>query len=167
MPEEPVEKLHVSITYGQLKAEFSGNPDEIAHSVNTFIANQLPAYNLARKLSLSYSAKELVEKFQDYIRITREGARISLTGKKVSDKQLVALQLIGEKIAFETGSSSQEYAKSPDLQEKTSLNAKSLSSRLSELSKAGCVVRQQTSEGSSFKISTQGISWLASTLLGS
>lgn len=171
---KPEDRLHASVTYGDLKVEFSGTRDEVAHSFNTFLAKQLPSYGLAKKLSLNYGAEELVVKFQEYVKITPEGPRVWINegnnkkkSKKLSDKELVGLQLVAQKIAFETGTDSQPASTLARLQESTALNPKSLSSRLSELSKAGHVAKETTTEqgGTVFRVTTQGISWLLSSLM--
>jgi DNA-binding transcriptional ArsR family regulator len=156
-------ELKVSLSYGDLKVDFSGSPESVLRSIDSFVSSQIPAFSLAKKLSLNYSAAELVEKFKDYVRITPEGPRI-ITESNLSDKEMVAAQLVALKIACETGSSKSSSASLSSLQGLTGLNSKSLSSRLSELSKAGLVVRESSEEGTKFRISTQGITWLKDTL---
>ena len=159
----PQAELKVSISYRELKAEFDGTPDTVLHSIMVFLQKEIPAFDLAKKLALNYSGAELVDSFQKYIRITPEGARI-MTEEKLSDKEIVATQLVAQKIAYESGSSHSPSATLIELQECLSLNPKSLSSRLSELSKSGHVSRETTDEGTTFKITTLGISWLKETL---
>ena len=134
------------------------------HSINSFIAKQLPAYDVARTLSLNYSLKELIEKFQEYIKITPEGPRVWSQEKKLSDKELIGLQLVGQRISYDSGRTSSDSATLNELQESTALNPKSLSSRLSELNKVGHVSREPKESGAAFKITTQGIFWLSQTL---
>ena len=50
------------------------------------------------------------------------------------------------------------------LQEATSMIPKTLSSRLSELSKSGLVARESGEQGSVFRLTTQGVSWLSEVL---
>ncbi len=51
------------------------------------------------------------------------------------------------------------------LQESTSLNPKSLSSRLSELAKTGYVTKESIDDKSQFKISTIGVEWISALLM--
>ncbi len=159
------ERVVVSISVGEARAEFSGSPEVVLHSVNNFISKQIPEIDLARKLSLSYSIKDLVEKFKDYVKITPEGPRIWNQEKKLSDKELVGLQLVAQRIASETRENTLPSIPLVQLQETTGLNPKSLSSRLSEMTKAGFVQRETTDDKTQFKITTIGVEWLA-TLLG-
>jgi predicted transcriptional regulator len=160
------ERVVVSISLGEARAEFSGSPEVVLHSVNNFISKQIPEIDLARKLSLNYSTKDLVEKFKEYVKITPEGPRIWNQEKKSSDKELVALQLVAQRIASETRENVSPLITLMQLQERTGLNPKSLSSRLSEMTKAGFVQRETTEDNKTqFRITTIGVEWLA-TLLG-
>lgn len=161
--EDKQDKVFLSLSYKDLKVDFSGSPEEVLHLVNAFIANELPSFNLAKKLSLNYGASELVEGFQAYVKITPEGPRI-MGDSKLSDKELVAMQLVAQKIAFETGNAKIPFLSLSELQSSTALNPKSLSSRLSELAKVGHVVREENGDPSGFRISTQGIKWLVDVL---
>lgn len=157
-------KLGVTITMGEASAVFSGSPEVVLQSVNTFISKHIPEIDLAKKLSMNFSTKELVERFKDFIRITPEGPRIWNQGAKISDKEIVGLQLVAQKIASETREGVSSSATLASLQESTSLNPKSLSSRLSEMTKAGYVVREENEQKTQFKITTIGIDWLAGLL---
>ncbi len=173
MPREGPEsdaKLTVSISFGELKTDFSGEPEAVLRSVNEFISRQIPELQLAKKLLVRFGPRDLVEKFGEYVKLTPEGPRVWSNDYKYSDKELVALQLVAQKIGYETSYSS--YSGSPrlssltlsELQQLTGLNPKSLSSRLSELSKTGYVLKETVEGESRFSITTQGIDWLANVL---
>ena len=70
------EKLSVAITLGDARAEFSGFPEIVMQAINNFIAKNIPEIDLAKKLSLNFSTKDLVEKFKEYVKITPEGPRV-------------------------------------------------------------------------------------------
>ena len=107
-----------------------------------------------------------------FIKITAEGPRIILdpgeTGiKKVSDKQMVALQLVASRIVKDLGKTEIDGMSLSQIQFATTLNPKSVSSRLSELVKSGHVLRNNTKDGVDtmlFTITTSGIHWLKSVL---
>ncbi len=157
-------ELRVEVSYGDLKTVFSGDVESVLHSIDVFIAKELPAFNIAKKLSLSYGAREVAEKFQDYVCITPEGPRLWPQEKKLSDKEVVALQLAAQIIAHDAGKVSSSSMPLSKLQETTNLIPKTLSSRLSELSKSGFVSREPSEEGPLFKLTTQGVSWLSDAL---
>ena len=115
---------------------------------------------------MNFSLAEIVDRFQEFIKITPEGPRVWNSDRKYSDKEIVALQLVAQRIAAETSTGLSRSMSLAALQETTALNPKSLSSRLSELSKSGLVEREAADDGSgtSFRITTQGIDWLSTTL---
>jgi hypothetical protein len=158
------QKLVIRVSFGANTAEFSGTPEVVIQSVNNFVAKSIPEIDLARKLSLNFSMKELVDSFKDYIKITPEGPRVWDEDRKLSDKDIVALQLVAQRIASETASDQKASVSLASLQESTSLNPKSLSSRLSEMTKANQVVREISDGTTTFKISTVGIAKLRDTL---
>lgn len=158
------DRLTVSVTFGDSKAEFSGSPEVVLNAINGFISKTIPEVDLARKLSMNFSTKDLIEKFKDFVRITPEGPRVLADQAKLSDKEVVALQLVGQRIAAETRPGSSPWLSLSMLQESTSLNPKSLSSRLSELSKAGYVAKETVDDKSQFRLTTIGIDWLANLL---
>jgi hypothetical protein len=158
------DRLVVTVTLGGTKAEFSGSPEVVLQSINNFISKTIPEIDLAKKLSMNFSIKDLVEKFKDQVRITPEGPRIVGEQAKYSDKELIALQLVAQRIASETRAGLTPWLSLSLLQETTSLNPKSLSSRLSELAKVGYVTKESIEDKSQFKISTIGIDWLSNLL---
>lgn len=157
-------RLNVSVSLGEMKADFSGTPEVVLQSVNSFISKQIPEIDLAKRLSMNFSVKDLVEKFRDFVKITPEGPRIWNQERKLSDKELVALQLVAQKISSETRDGVSPSMTLASLQEATSLNPKSLSSRLSEMTKAGFVAREVNDEKTQFRISTIGVEWLSGLL---
>jgi hypothetical protein len=159
-PKEINNEVSVSLRIGDLSAEFRGSPDSVIRSVNSFLSKEIPAYSLAKKLLLKFSAAELVEKFADYVRFAPEGPFLLTSDKKLSDRQLVALRLVAQEIAFETGATGSNSLSNSDLQESIALNPKTISSRLSELSKLGSVIRLTESGTTRFRISTSGINSL-------
>jgi DNA-binding HxlR family transcriptional regulator len=167
--------INVSITIGDVRVEFSGSADSVLTSVISFISKQVPAIDLARKISLNYAATDLIEIYANLIKITPEGPRVipdldELGQKKISDKEMVALQLIASKISKDIGKIADDFMQASEIQSNTSLNPKSVSSRLSELVKAGHVVRATTKDGIgsgtvAYRITTSGIHWLNSVLV--
>lgn len=157
-------ELKVEVNYGDLNASFSGDPETVLHSINAFIGKEIPALSLARKLSLNFSAEEVAQKFQDYVRITPEGPRVWSQEKRLSDKEVVTLQLAAQIIAYDTGKASSSWLQLGKIQEATALNPKTLSSRLSELLKSGLVAKETQDSASAFKLTTQGVAWLSDVL---
>jgi hypothetical protein len=164
--------VNVSITVGEVKVQFNGSPESVLTSVINFMTKQVPTIDLARKISLTYAVTELIDLFSNFIKITPEGPRVILEHeefgmKKLSDRENVALHLVAAKIAKDLGKLSNDARQLSEIQFVTTLNPKSVSSRLSELVKAGHVLRDSTVDGiesSTYKITTSGIHWLNSML---
>jgi len=156
--------VNVVVTYEGTTVEFKGSPEAVMESVLRFIAKEIPHIDLAKRISLNYQASELIGMYSDFVKITPEGPRVITEGKKLSDKELVLLQLIACKLANELGKTDSADISVQDLQLATALNPKSLSSRLSELAKIGYVQKENGDTGVKYRITTQGIHWLNSTL---
>ncbi len=164
--------VNVSITVGDIQVQFNGSAESILRSVINFMTKQIPTIELARKISLSYEVMDLIDLFSRFIKITPEGPRVILDQeeygmKKLSDKEIVALHLVASKIGKDLGKVSNEGSQLSEIQFVTTLNPKSVSSRLSELVKAGHVLRDNPAdlgESSTYKITTSGIHWLNSML---
>jgi DNA-binding MarR family transcriptional regulator len=164
--------VNVSITIGDVKVQFNGSANSVMTSVITFLAKQVPTIDLAKKISLNYAVTELIDTYSNLIKITPEGPRVipqlgESEIKKLSDKEMVALQLIASKIAKDLGKVGDDRMEISEIQSAMMLNPKSVSSRLSELVKAGYVVRDNVKNGTesaAYRITTSGIHWLSSTI---
>ncbi len=158
-----MEQLKVEISYGDVRASFTGSPEEVAELVNRFLSQSLPTFDLAKKLYLNYSLKELTEMFSDYVRITPEGPRVVAEGK-LSDKLKIALQLVGARLAYETGKKNTDTMSIQEIESATGINPKSISSRLSEMVKSGYAERRSDKKGTAYRITTMGVLWLSKAL---
>lgn len=156
-------EVRVHISFDGFEADLIGSPEEVAVSFNKVMAQQIPTLELAKTLVLNYSLSELTNMFQEYVRITPEGPRV-ITDAKLSDKLLIALQLVAIKIGFEAARLNSEKASLQDLERFTGLNPKSISSRLSEMTKAGHADRLSSENGVFYYITTAGVNWLAKSL---
>jgi hypothetical protein len=164
--------VNVTISIGDIRVQFNGSADSVITSVISFLTKQIPTLELANRISLNYTIAELIQSYSDIIKITPEGPRIIpiLDGveiRKLSDKQIVALQLVASRIAKGLGKIEDDRLRMSDLQSVTGLKSKSISSRLSELVKVGYVQRDAVNTGGelpAYRITTAGISWLNSML---
>jgi DNA-binding MarR family transcriptional regulator len=165
--------VNVSIAVGDIRVEFNGSPESVVRSAIGFLAKQIPAIDLAQKISLNYAVTELIDIYSSLIKITPEGPRVIpelddvVEGKKLSDKEIVMLQLVASKIAKDLGKVQNDGMQLSEIYNATSINPRSVSSRLSELVKAGYVLRENPKEDIDYviyKITTQGIHWLNSII---
>jgi DNA-binding MarR family transcriptional regulator len=166
------DSVNVSIVVGDIRVQFNGTPETVMRSVISFLAKQIPAIDLAKKISLDYAVTDLIDTYSNLIKITPEGPRVipeleDAEAKKLSDKEKVMLQLVASKIAKDLGKVQNEGMQLSEIHNSTSINQKSISSRLSELVKAGYVSRETPKEEIDYviyKITTHGIHWLNSTI---
>jgi DNA-binding MarR family transcriptional regulator len=165
--------LNVSIAIGDIRVEFNGSPESVIKSAIGFLVKQIPAIDLARKISLDYAVTELVDIYSALIKITPEGPRVipesddTAEGKKLSDKEMVMLHLVASKIAKDLGKVQNDGMQLSEIYNATSIKPRSVSSRLSELVKAGYVLREGPEKDIDYviyKITTQGIHWLNSVI---
>jgi DNA-binding transcriptional ArsR family regulator len=144
-------QLSVSVSYGDVRVEFAGSPEVVLRSLHEFVAKEIPNIDLARSISVNYSLNDLVQMFKDYIRFTEEGPRVWVQDRKASDKDVILLQLIDMSVS--------------ELETATSLNPKTIGSRLSELNKAGAVERKEVEGGGGrYRVTTTGVHWLHTQL---
>lgn len=59
--------LKVSIVYGDLKADFEGDPEQVYKDVVRFLEKTIPAYSLASKLSSVTGIDEALEKLKNWL----------------------------------------------------------------------------------------------------
>lgn len=169
---DPGPNVNVTISIGDIRVQFNGSADSVITSVISFLTKQIPTLELANRISLNYTIAELIQSYSDIIKITPEGPRIIpildvVELRKLSDKQIVALQLVASRISKGLGKTEDERLRISDLQSATGLKSKSISSRLSELVKVGYVQRDVVRNGGelpAYRITTAGISWLNSIL---
>ena len=158
------ENVNVIVAVGDVKVQFSGSAESVMASVMSFLSKQVPTMDLAKRISLNYAAQELVEAYSHLIKITPEGPRvIPDSDVRLSDKDTVALQLVAARIAKDLGRVQDDAMQVAEVHAATALNPKSISSRISEMVKAGYVARDEKEPGK-YRITTAGIHWLNSTI---
>lgn len=157
-------ELSVSVSYGETKVQFSGSPDVVMRSLHEFVSKMVPNMDLARTISVNFSLNDLVQLFKDYIRITPEGPRVWSQDRKLSDRDVILLQLIAARASSLSGKTGSDAMSVAEIQAATGLNPKTISSRLSELSKQTQVERIDAEGGGKYKIATVGIHRLSEQL---
>ena len=156
--------LHVSVTYGDEKTDFSGSPEVVMRSLHEFVSKMIPNMDLARAISVNYSLNDLIQMFKDYVRVTPEGPRVWTQERKLSDRDVIMLQLVAARIASLSGKSTSDAMGVADIEGATGLYAKTISSRLSELTKLANAERIDSDQGGKYRITTVGTNRLAEQL---
>ncbi len=149
--------LSVSVSYGDVKVDFAGPPDMVMRSLHEFVSKVVPNFDLAKAITANYSLNDIIQMFKDYVRITPEGPRVWAADKKLSDKDVILLQLVAVRASLLSGKASSDAMAVSEIQEATGLYPKTISSRLSELTKQATVERVDSEGGGKYRISTTGI----------
>lgn len=157
-------ELSISVSYGESKVDFSGSPEVVMRSLHEFISRVIPNMDLARAITVNHSLNDLVSSFKDFVKVTPEGPRVWTQDKKLSDKEVVLLQLVAAKVSSLSGKSQGDGMSVGEIETATGLYAKTISSRLSELTKAAQVERVDSESGGRYRITTVGVSRLAEVL---
>ena len=160
-----LDNISVTITFEQTTVDFKGKPEVVLCSINDFLLKEIPNISIAKKISKNYSLEDIILKFSDIIKITPEGPRIWINSKKLSDREHISLQLLANQVAYLAGKTNISSLSINELSILTSLNPKSISSRLSELQKLNYVSKQNSTQQILFKITTKGIYWLENLLV--
>ena len=84
---------------------------------------------------------------------------------RMSDKQLIALQLVAARTAYELGKAERDGMTIQEIEQATALKPKSISSRLSELAKQNAVERRSGNRSVYYRITAYGIAWLSKELV--
>jgi hypothetical protein len=157
-------QLSISVSYGDAKVEFSGSPEVVMRSLHEFVSRVVPSMDLARAISLNHSLNDLVFAFKDYVKVTPEGPRVWTQDRKLSDKEFVLLQLVAARVAALSGKGSSDAMSVSEIEAASGLYSKTISSRLSELTKSAQVERVDSDSGGKYRITTVGVSRLQEIL---
>jgi len=152
------------VSYGDTNVEFSGSPEVVMRSLHEFVSKVIPNMDLARAISVNYSLNDLIQLFKEYVRETPEGPRVWTQDKKLSDRDVIMLQLVAARIASLSGKSASDAMGVADIESATGLYAKTISSRLSELTKSAHVERVDSDQGGKYRITTVGTNRLGEQL---
>ena len=157
-------ELRVSVSYGEERTEFSGPPEVVMRSLHEFVSKMIPNMDLARAISVNHSLNDLVQMFRDYVRVTPEGPRVWTQDRKLSDRDVILLQLVAAKISNLSGKLQSDAMGVGEIEGATGLYPKTISSRLSELTKSAAVERIGSDQGGKYRITTVGASRLSEQL---
>ena len=157
-------ELHISVRYGDASVEFSGSPEVVMRSLHEFVSKVIPSMDIARVISVNYSLNDLIQMFKEYVRVTPEGPRVWTQDRKLSDRDVILLQLVASRIANLSGKAQTDTMGVADIESATGLYPKTISSRLSELTKSANVERVDSEQGGKYRITTLGTNRLGEQL---
>ena len=157
-------ELHVSVSYGESKVDFSGPPDVVMRSLHEFVSKVVPNMDLARTISVSHSLNDLIQKFREFVRMTPEGPWVWVQDRKLSDRDVIMLQLVAAKISSLSGKAPSDAMGVGEIEAATGLFAQTSRPRASVLTPAAPVHRADSEQGGKYRVTTVGTSRLAEQL---
>jgi len=149
--------ITVHVKYRDMEQTFTGNVNDVWVSVNRFFSEMIPAFEVARKVTLTVDLAKLVEEFKDVIAIAPEGPELLIPKERLTDSETLQLYLLAAYMGYRLGKLPRETMTKEDLAAKLGKNMKITTTRLGEQIKQGNVVK--TEEGN-YKITTIGIKQL-------
>ena len=152
------------MSYGDTRVDFSGSPEVVMRSLHEFISKVIPNMDLARTISVNYSLNDLIQMFKEYVRVTPEGPRVWTQDRKLSDRDVILLQLVASRISHLSSTSGKDAMGVAEIEGATGLYTKTISSRLSELTKSAYVERVDSDQGGKYRITTVGVNRLGEQL---
>lgn len=144
----------VQVKYGEVEQTFKGNANDVWISLNKFFSESVPAFDIARKLTLTIDLAKLVDDFKDIIAIAPEGPELLISKEKLTDSEALQLYLLAAYMGYRLGKLPREAMAKEQLQTKLGKNMKIVATRLGELVKQGDVVK--TEEGN-YRITTKSV----------
>jgi len=154
--------ITVHVKYRDMEQTFTGNVNDVWVSVNRFFSEMIPAFDIARKVTLTVDLTKLIEDFKDVIAIAPEGPELLISKEKLTDSETLQLYLLAAYIGYQLGKLTNETMTKEELATKLGKIPKTTSARLSEICKEGLATK--TEEGN-YKITTLGVKQLQSETL--
>ena len=133
------DEIIVHIKYGSQEHTYRGPVKEVWRAVNKFFGELIPVLKLVRKATLTFDISELVEELEGLVSFSEDRLVILADKRKLSDKDIIMLSLVGAYVGYRLGIFPKETLSSAELRGLLEKNAKITSTRLSELRREGWV----------------------------
>jgi hypothetical protein len=147
-------QVEVTIRYRDVEKTIRGNPEEVFRGVFQFLSETIPALDVVSRITLTVNFADFLREAAGVFAVTPEGVVILTPLEALTDRELVMLNLVRAKVAFETGRSEKETLLASDLISFTGKGSGTVAGRLSELSGEGLVERTGKGE---YRVTTFGL----------
>jgi len=131
-------ELKVVLRHGETEVEFSGNYEDVWRSINKYLSEIYPPIEAVKKLIGAIDVNLLMEKLKGLVEI-REGMINVL--EDTGAKRKILLCLAGAHVGKILGLLERDKLTPKEIASYTGLNEKVTRARLSELKKAGLVIK--------------------------
>jgi hypothetical protein len=147
-------QVEVTIRYRDVEKTIKGSPEEAFRGVFQFLSEIIPALDVVSRITLTVNFADFLREAAGVFAVTPEGVVILTSLEALTDRELVMLNLVRAKVAFETGRSEKETLLASDLISFTGKGSGTVAGRLSELSGEGLVERTGKGE---YRVTTFGL----------
>jgi len=131
-------ELKAVLRHGETEVEFSGNYEDVWRSINKYLSEIYPSIEAVKKLIGAIDVNLLMEKLEGLVEI-REGMINVL--EDTGAKRKILLCLAGAHVGKILGLLERDKLTPKEIASYTGLNEKVTRARLSELKKAGLVIK--------------------------
>jgi len=146
--------ITVHVKHGDFECTFSGSLEEVWTALNRFFAGHVPAFQIAKALTLNVDLQRLAEDCKELIGFADNAPHLLVPKEKLTDNETLALCLLAAHLGFRLGVLQTDVLTREELQTKLGKNPKITSTRLGELVKAE--IAEKTSEGG-YRITSFGV----------
>ena len=147
---QPSLKVHVE--FGDAKADFEGNPDDVAKAFLTFLNKIHPTFELAQRLTFNPDLAKLSEGLVGILKFTPEGAILVFT--ELPADEAIILSLVGVYVGSRLGRVTNDAMSANGLSKMTGKALKTISNQLAWMVDYGLVERVGRGE---YRITSIGI----------
>jgi hypothetical protein len=147
-------QVEVAIRYRDVEKTIRGSPEDVFRGVFQFLSEIIPALDVVSRITLTVNFADFLREAAGVFAVTPEGVVVLTPLEALTDRELVMLNLVRAKVAFETGRSEKETLLASDLISFTGKGSGTVAGRLSELSGEGLVERTGKGE---YRVTTFGL----------
>jgi hypothetical protein len=141
MGEVEDKRITVHVKYGDVEQTLSGGVEDVWLSVNKFFKELVPAFDVAKKLTLNVDLQQLIQDCEGIIAFSTEGANVLVPRNKLTDNEVLGLLLLAGYVGFQLGRLDSDGVSRDELQTRLGKDAKIVSTRLGELVKSEIAVK--------------------------
>jgi hypothetical protein len=135
------DEVTVTLRYKDLDKTIRGSPESVLREISGFLTTIVPNIDLASKISLSVDLQELIADCHGVLAVTAEDIVVLRGLEKLTDRELVLLNLVRGRIGSHIGKTKSDATPSAKLVELVKKNPGTIAGRLSELANEGLVER--------------------------
>jgi hypothetical protein len=147
------ETLRVHLEFGEAKADFEGDVNQVFESIVRFLIQIYPNLEILQKIVYTPNLSVLTEKLVGVVEISSEGP-ILVSGLDLPSRDVACIALLGAHAGSKLGKLSKETLSSSDLARITGKARKTISNEIPRLVSDGLVER--TVEGE-YRITILGV----------